>query len=1798
MFEKVSIIKISQLMNDSRFIIFVRGSSPNIQKDADELFDMTTNEILMLFLTTSENLFIHTPYFSRKLEPNEKPLQLFPNLILYTKYRAHYRPDFYLEFIPKSRTEDFCVIIKLFMNQQQHILSTYQQTPQGQPNQLPDFPFYIHRNEFRKLYDFAQKLVSVFPYKTAFLAFYFEDKQLNNDTDIQLVFSKLSQSQLKIKLKLESHESNHNYNSYNGSSNSNNSPSNSKNNQNNFSLNRNESNDKNIYDERARLIKDFITDEFNFITKMSHIDIFWEPQLVSNNLVSKSDMAYISGCYRSLIFAHTAFHQELKNKGSFFSSEIINLLCDAHFFFDQTSSFFCNFPAIEAFFKLKSQSPVFQQGISIIISKPECPTKETLLEILLMPIAQLGTLFSFFMKLCQLTPSYHPDFIYINDCKETLAQIIFRFRNLLENPPEQLQAVFALQQKIVSKVEVVSPSRLLIKEFTVKIIRPRSREGKFYIFNDLILLTSCAKKFEKVKFMVDINEYRFTYTNLTVNFHKKAKRKIAFNFLNQEDFDTAMSFIDNSKMKKYNDLGMTETLIYFRSINQNIAMPELCAHECALVGDFLYLIGGHDNQKYASNATVWSTSKNTIKSIRLMSNGIRKFHSVAAVGHNIYVFGGADQDSRILHNFICIDIDNNFSILKMKTLHTPSARYGHTLVTSKKKLFLFGGFDEKNNILSEPYLFVPHSMSWHPITASNCPSPRAFHSCVFLGNRFIIFGGQSNNNILNDIYIYSLVKNEWSSPKITGDPLSPRHGHRAVAYKNWMIIIGGMNEDNQKLPPCGIQFFGNTAYVHNFNLGGNDRPTLENFACTIQNDEIIISGGFIRELKCVSCSIFKAKLPKIILESHDINELVKDNSQPNLGKRANSMFISDIKLDNDETLMNPNIEVEVNQPTVNQLGGDMALLGLSFTDFITAHGQSYGEPNPFLTKPTELPMIFNTAGSKDESLKLPIMNIPQTGAINNFSPFSEVNDDDDDDDEYDEDSESFATMTQQMSDDDFGDSYNSLIAPASNYLFKLHAPQEETDLMPIKNSSINVKKIPQNIVNQMPPPLSSSIGSTITENNNQASDPMQEFASSSLQPPPLGYTFNATESDLNTPMSLKSFEIPNLEELDLDVPNFSVYSGANNYAKPFLKKTSEFSFGNDSETKKEINNLPKSIQDTIDPNVSGNEMKFMNIPPLLTSGITLEKVPPPLSSSIHKPQGIENHHASFGQSPAAIKELHTEHNIVIDDGNEVPISNSMDEIPPLGSTIMAHLNSSKAKMPLELGSFNNNEKFKKIPSLPSDVFLQNSPRLKCSDGTLSSISNDQEIKNSHYFLSSSTNITTGLTADNNSTHLSKMPSDFSLPSLHTELTTEEHGVEHNFQSESEKSSSKPAKISAPPMLSSNDTIEEPIIHRKNLSFKALNDFKGFPPPLYSENSGNDSKEQLSPNLAKKTSSFALPSYPEEDEIIEQKNPPPCIPKIPEKNTSINHKVVSKAPPLGQYLFSDEAKRNSLRFNKNRGIGFNNEIGIPPFPSMMSSSLPSTSFMLSNTNKAVNGATLQNIENLPPTINSQYHFDIESETNFPQNLSSISNKIDSNISTETESRNNQNHNNNLVGNNINSFNYYNDSFNEPNASIKPINNETEKLNNGFGVNDLKFSTPTPTKSNPSEYFVPGNCYNDYEPQTPPCLQSVPTVQSKLKSVSNFDGFNIEPTIVSIPPPPSVDGIIDAPIYPNEFPFPPPSLETLPYSNFLPVNHEKSTFLPILNHESNQPESCSHDLLPPPSIHVESPMTAATPPKYQS
>ncbi|ROL54997.1 Rab9 effector protein with kelch motifs [Anabarilius grahami] len=230
-------------------------------------------------------------------------------------------------------------------------------------------------------------------------------------------------------------------------------------------------------------------------------------------------------------------------------------------------------------------------------------------------------------------------------------------------------------------------------------------------------------------------------------------------------------------------------------------------HTLCVVKGKLYLFGGSSNPDAKECLPgVYCFDIVTLTWEKLLSAGVSLRtlrHSAAALGENIYVYGG------ILDGVPTDDLMmfNTVSLIWMPIKTTgalPSERYNHSFAVVGEQIFLFGGCSEDGSQLKDMYALNAETLVWEQFKVKG-ESPVVCAGQSFTSHHdkdIYLFGGTVTNqdgavSSTNEIHKLSIAKMKWKVPLYVGIPPVRRHGHTAFIVHSHLYVFGGKNEEQE-----------------------------------------------------------------------------------------------------------------------------------------------------------------------------------------------------------------------------------------------------------------------------------------------------------------------------------------------------------------------------------------------------------------------------------------------------------------------------------------------------------------------------------------------------------------------------------------------------------------------------------------------------------------------------------------------------------------------------------------------------------------------------------------------------------------------------------------------------------------------------------------------------------------------------------------------------------------------------------------------------------------------------------------
>ena len=191
----------------------------------------------------------------------------------------------------------------------------------------------------------------------------------------------------------------------------------------------------------------------------------------------------------------------------------------------------------------------------------------------------------------------------------------------------------------------------------------------------------------------------------------------------------------------------------------------------------------------------------------------RSTPAVAAIGHMVYVFGGARDDSVTGDTQIYDDLHRLDTVKRRWDVLTPAGAKPPPRVfaasaahRASRRMLVFGGaffgpFFSDFSAYGDLWAYDVDHNRWTELQASNAgPSPRSRPSAWVVDDKLYVFGGiTSFFQVLNDLWVYDRAANTWTELIPLGAAGSPPPRPEAMigARGERLVIYGGESIDEQ-----------------------------------------------------------------------------------------------------------------------------------------------------------------------------------------------------------------------------------------------------------------------------------------------------------------------------------------------------------------------------------------------------------------------------------------------------------------------------------------------------------------------------------------------------------------------------------------------------------------------------------------------------------------------------------------------------------------------------------------------------------------------------------------------------------------------------------------------------------------------------------------------------------------------------------------------------------------------------------------------------------------------------------------
>lgn len=250
----------------------------------------------------------------------------------------------------------------------------------------------------------------------------------------------------------------------------------------------------------------------------------------------------------------------------------------------------------------------------------------------------------------------------------------------------------------------------------------------------------------------------------------------------------------------------------------------------------------------------WVTSNVIGKSHVVSSRNLSRWGaSAACIDRKLYIYGGRGADSRAKSSLHVLDLDN-YSVTAMRWLNLPLGREGHSMVSFKSLLLIFGGCeggkDDEESFDDLQIIDVDNKVWNKAQVTGKKPKGREGHGAGVIDNYMIIYGGKGQGSLYNDIFALDLLTFEWKELEQHGNLPGPRESMSSAVLGNSLYIFGGnictrsAEEDEYTNDFYSICIKNNTAQCKKINaLEPLPPKRLSHSMSNLNNHFLIVCGG-------------------------------------------------------------------------------------------------------------------------------------------------------------------------------------------------------------------------------------------------------------------------------------------------------------------------------------------------------------------------------------------------------------------------------------------------------------------------------------------------------------------------------------------------------------------------------------------------------------------------------------------------------------------------------------------------------------------------------------------------------------------------------------------------------------------------------------------------------------------------------------------------------------------------------------------------------------------------------------------
>lgn len=556
--------------------------------------------------------------------------------------------------------------------------------------------------------------------------------------------------------------------------------------------------------KRINVINEILDTEQSYIQILETVTKFWMPELITKKLLVDTDVDDVFAEFIKIYATHDKFMKDFKSNFDGYATEIATIFMQFAEKFEIAILYISHYAQFADQIDEKSKTASIRKALSQLAAKQD---SKDLMSFLISPVQRYPRYALFLRDISKCTPTSHPDFLLLKDAVSS----IDNFLRKSDNSSKTFTRLYNLEKiakNLRNEFTIMSPNRELIDEFPITVKGHHSNSGVFYIFNDIILLTKEQQK--GVSALFDCPTHRFHYIQPDDSENSIIVSAICKSY-NQSIMnprkDYLVCFNDEQNMKKFFQTVKTAQAKIAKDFEYSLEwslkpsgkLGPVMANSAVANGSEYFFFGGQkENTRIASNIlTAINQFTLEYEEISVQTHG-RFGHTMTLIGTRLFIIGGKSK-LKFYKKVLCYDLKTNMWLhLIPNTEVSFMPRYGHTSSMVDSRIIIFGGKNDKDEVLNTVTVFDPFSNTFVNVSCKKSPPPRYHHSASVYGTTIIIHGGKSSHRkLLSDTWEFDTIKMQWREIITRGDQVIPRKCHSSFIYGNYFVVVGGVTNSNE-----------------------------------------------------------------------------------------------------------------------------------------------------------------------------------------------------------------------------------------------------------------------------------------------------------------------------------------------------------------------------------------------------------------------------------------------------------------------------------------------------------------------------------------------------------------------------------------------------------------------------------------------------------------------------------------------------------------------------------------------------------------------------------------------------------------------------------------------------------------------------------------------------------------------------------------------------------------------------------------------------------------------------------------